>query len=130
LAGLKKMYEGNDVAAKIKEVNDHLLENMLEDTLLLEYASQRFDVSKIVDYQMESMRKERHLEDDALFKSFLAKEGISEETLRKKIEGFFVPEFVRSREIRSQIKISTVEIQNYFDEHKEEFKKNTTLSPQ
>jgi len=122
LAGLRRVYKGPDLEAKVREVKDRLLDTMLEDTLLLEYAYQRYDVSKIVDYQIESLRKERNLEDDAAFHAFLRREGVSEEELRRRVESYFVPEFVRSREIRSEIRISTAEIKNYLEAHREELR--------
>lgn len=127
ILGLRRQYKGSDLQGKIDDVKKNLLSLMIEETLLIERAKQLYDVEKVVDYQIDEFMKENNLPDKATLEKALDKEGMTMSQFRKQITQVFIPEFVKSREIRSRISISTDDIKNYYNEHKDSFGQEHTI---
>ncbi len=118
--GLKREYKGPDLSKKLKELPQQLIEQMEDELLLVEKAKQLYKVSDIVDYQVKEFMKENHIKTKEELAKALAQEGVSMDQFRKQMELIYIPEFMKSREIRSKISISTDEIKDYYAKHKDE----------
>jgi parvulin-like peptidyl-prolyl isomerase len=117
-AALRKEYKGPDLEAQIKVLPQKLLDQMEDELLLVEKAKQLYQVDMIVDHQLDDFMKENHLKTKADLAKALQAQGLTMAEFRKQITLIYVPEFMKSREIRSDISISTDEIKKYYDEHK------------
>lgn len=120
LDGMRREYKGPDLEARLKEVPQKLLEQMEEELLLVEKAKQLYQVDAIVDSQIDNFMKDNHLATKADLSKALQSEGLTMEEFRKQVTLIYVPEFMKSREIRSKISISTDEINTYYTAHKAE----------
>jgi peptidyl-prolyl cis-trans isomerase SurA len=120
IEGMKREYKGPDLDARLKEVPQQLLEQIEDELLLVEKAKQIYQVDAIVDNQVDNFMKENKLATKADLAKALQAEGMTLEEFRKQVLLIYVPEFMKSREIRSRISISTEEIQAYYNAHKGE----------
>ncbi len=119
-AALKREYKGPDLEKQLKTLPQKLLNQMEDELLLVEKAKQMYQVDMIVDHQVDAFMKENHLKTKADLAKALQSQGMTVAEFRKQILMIYVPEFMKSREIRSGISISTDEIKKYYDEHKGE----------
>lgn len=119
-AALKREYKGPDLEAQIKALPQKLLDQMEDELLLVEKAKQLYQVDMIVDHQVDAFMKENNLKSKADLAKALQGQGLTLAEFRKQVTLIYVPEFMKSREIRSGISISTDEIQKYYDEHKDQ----------
>lgn len=118
--GLKREYKGPDLEDRLKEVPQRLLEQMEEELLLVEKARQLYQVDLIVDNQLELFMKENHLASKADLAKELEKEGMTLEEFKKQMLYIYVPEFMKSREIRSKIAVAGDEVKAFYEAHKAE----------
>ena len=116
--GLKREYKGPDLDARLKEVPQRLLEQMEEELLLVEKARQLYQVDLIVDNQLDLFMKENHLATKADLAKALEQEGMTLEEFKKQMLYIYVPEFMKSREIRSKIAVSGDEVNAFYEAHK------------
>jgi peptidyl-prolyl cis-trans isomerase SurA len=118
IEGLKREYKGPDLKEQLKEVPQKLLEQMEDELLLVEKAKQLYNVDAIVDNQIDEFMKENHIATKADLAKALQAEGLTMEEFRHQLTLIYVPEFMKSREIRSKISINTDEIKDYYEAHK------------
>ena len=116
--GMRREYKGPDVEARIKEVPQMLLEQMEDELLLIEKAKTLYQVDAIVDSQVENFMKENKLDTKEALARALSSEGITMDDFRRQVMLIYVPEFMKSREIRSKISVSTDEIKAFYEAHK------------
>lgn len=119
--GLRKEYKGPDLEQRVQEVPQKLLEQMEEELLLIEKAKTLYQTDLIVNSQVDNFMKDNKMTTKEELARALATEGMSMDDFRKQILLIYVPEFMRSREIRSKISVSTDEIKAFYDKHKGEF---------
>jgi len=115
--GMRREYKGPDLQQKLDEVPARLLEQMEEELLLVEKAKQMYQLDVLVDYQIENFMKENDIAAKEDLARALQAEGLTMEKFRKQILMVYVPEFMKSREIRSGISLTTDEIESYYERH-------------
>lgn len=120
IEGFKREYKGPDLQERLKEVPQQLLEQIEDELLLIEKAKQMYQVDAIVDNQIDNFMKENNLATKDDLAKALRSEGMTMEEFRKQVMLIYVPEFMKSREIRSRISISTDEIKSYYEAHKDQ----------
>ena len=117
--GLRREYKGPDLEQRISQVPVLLIEQMEDELLLVEKAKQMYQVDAIVDGQIENFMKENKLSSKEDLAKALAGEGMTMEEFRKQVLLIYVPEFMKSREIRSRISVSTDEINAFYNKYKD-----------
>lgn len=120
MEGIKREYKGPDLQKKLKELPQNLLEQMEDELLLVEKAKTMYQINMIVDQQVKSFMKENNLKTKADLAKALKKEGLTLDDFNRQVTMIYIPQFMMSREIRSNITISTAEIEDYFKKHKSE----------
>ncbi len=120
IEGMRREYKGPDLEQQIKDVPQKLLDQMEDELLLIEKAKQMYQVDMIVDNQVENFMKENNLKTKDELAKALQAEGMTMEQFRNQVLFIYVPEFMKSREIRSRISISTDEINQFYKDHKAE----------
>jgi len=130
LEGIKREYKGPDLDARLKEVPPHLVEQLTEELLLIEKAKQLYNIDSVVDFQVESFMKENKMATKEDLRKALEHEGLSMEQFRKQITMIFVPEFMKSREVRSKIQLNTEEITAFYEAHKGDYSQKPTVELQ
>ena len=130
IEGMKKEYKGPDLEALIKEVPQRLLEQMTDELLLLEKAKQLYNVDELVNFQIENFMKENKIATKEDLAKGLQSEGLSMDQFKKQITQVYVPEFIKSREVRSKISLTTDEISAYYEANKRKLASAEQLSLQ
>jgi len=118
--GMRREYKGPDLDRKLREIPSLLLRQMEEELLLIEKARQMYQVELLVDYQVENVMNEYGMKTQDELARALAQEGLTIEEFRKQMLMIYVPEFIKSREIRSHISLTRDEIESYYGAHKAE----------
>lgn len=121
IEGIKREYKGPDLEQQLQEVPQRLIEQMAEELLLVEKAKQLYNVDSIVDFQVENFMKENKLATKDDLNKALEKEGLTMADFRRQVTMIFIPEFMKSREVRNKISVTTDEIKDYFNAHKDQF---------
>ncbi len=116
--GMRREYKGPDLEQRIKEMPQLLLEQMEDELLLIEKARQLYQVDAIVDGQVENFMKDNNLPTKEALAKALEGEGMTMEEFRKQVLLIYVPEFMKSREIRTKISVTTDEIKAFYELHK------------
>lgn len=119
IEAFKRDYKGEDYEEKLKELPTRLLNQMIEELLLIEKAKQLYQVDMIVKMQLENFMKENNIKNEAELDKELRKEGFTLDDFKKQLMLISVPEFMKSREIRSKISITEEEIVNYYNKNKD-----------
>ena len=118
LEGMRREYKGPDLEEQIKQVPQRLLDQMEDELLLVEKAKQLYQVDMIVDNQVDSFMKDNKMASKADLAKALQTEGLTMDEFRKQIMLIYVPEFMKSREIRSKISVSMDEVKAFYEAHK------------
>ena len=116
--GMRREYKGPDLDQRLKELPQLLLEQMEDELLLIEKARQLYQVDAIVDGQVANFMKDNKLPTKEDLAKALQGEGMTMEDFRKQVLLIYVPEFMKSREIRSKISVTTDEIKAFYEQHK------------
>ena len=119
IEGFKREYKGPDFDEKFKDIPQRLLKQMTEELLLIEKAKQLYQVDMIVKMQIENFMKENSIKDEAELEKLLKNEGLTLEEFKRQMKLIYVPEFMKSREIRSKISLTPKEIEDYYNNNKE-----------
>jgi len=118
LEGMRREYKGPDLDQRLQEVPQLLLEQMEDELLLIEKARQMYNVDAIVDGQVENFMKENKMATKEDLARALKGEGMTLDDFRKQVLLIYVPEFMKSREIRTKISVTTDEIKAFYEQHK------------
>ncbi len=116
--GMRREYKGPDLDQRLQEVPQLLLEQMEDELLLIEKARQMYNVDAIVDGQIENFMKENKMATKEDLAKALKGEGMTLDDFRKQVLLIYVPEFMKSREIRTKISVTTDEIKAFYELHK------------
>jgi len=130
LEGIRREYKGPDMDARLKEVPQRLVEQMTEELLLIEKAKQLYNVESVVDFQVENFMKDNKMATKEDLRKALEAEGLTMEQFRKQIGMIYVPEFMKSREVRSKIVLSTEEVTSFYEAHKADYAQKSTVELQ
>lgn len=117
--GFKREYKGPDFEQKLKDLPQKLLQQMTEELLLIEKAKQLYQVDVIVNAQVENFMAENKIKSEADLDKALKNEGMSLDDFKRQILLIYVPEFMKSREVRSKISLSTGEIDEYYAKNRD-----------
>jgi peptidyl-prolyl cis-trans isomerase SurA len=118
--GMRREYKGPDLEQRLQEVPQLLLEQMEDELLLIEKARQMYQVDAIVDSQIENFMKDNNLATKEDLAKALKGEGMNMDDFRKQVLLIYVPEFMKSREIRTKISVTTDEIKAFYEQHKDD----------
>lgn len=116
--GMRREYKGPDLDQRLQEVPQLLLEQMEDELLLIEKARQMYNVDAIVDGQIDNFMKENKMATKEDLAKALKGEGMTLDDFRKQVLLIYVPEFMKSREIRTKISVTTDEIKAFYELHK------------
>lgn len=121
IEGVRQVFQGEDLARQLREVDANLLNIMIDEMLLIERAKQVFDIEKVVDYQVEQFMKENNISSEEQLRGALDSQGMTMEEFRKQLLQVVIPEFVKSREIRNKIVINNSEVEDFYNSNPELF---------
>lgn len=116
-----RMQMGQDAWQQLRMSDETALEALIEDLLILQEARRKgIDVDeRSVSSRFERIRKTFKTDDE--FSAMLSEQGLSVDTLMKRIKEQMVVEEFISRQIRSRVFIGPKEVTDFYEAHQEEF---------
>jgi parvulin-like peptidyl-prolyl isomerase len=118
-----RKYKGKDLDKAVRETKDKILENLIDETLLLQKAKELgYDapddrVREVID----AIKKSNGLETDRQLEQALAEEGMTLDLLRESARRRILLDAVKRSEIGARIVLSDKEVEEYYENHKEEY---------
>ena len=121
VAGMQQSLKGDELAERMKSVDVDVMRHLADEMLLIERAKQLYDLEKLIDFQQDSFMQNNNIKTKGELEDKLKKEGLTMAQFRDEILHFGVPDFVRSREIRSRLVVSNADIEAYYNAHPDDF---------
>ncbi len=121
VASMQQSLKGDELTERMKTVDADILRHLTDEMLLIERAKQLYDLEKLIDFQQDSFMQNNGIKTKGELEEKIRKEGLTLAQFRDEILHFGVPDFVRSREIRSRLMISNADIEAYYDAHPDDF---------
>lgn len=119
---LKKEFSGEELKAKIQEMRDELLNQMVEDKLILQEAKRRgvvVDESEIDDRLKDVQLK---FPSTGEFNDQIEKIGLTVTILKTRYKDQLMMAKLVTHEIKDKVVVTPAEISDYYDKHSEELK--------
>lgn len=112
---------GSDWEGKWNERQKDVLRDLIDEQLLLEKGKQLGITGDTeVIKRLDDLRKQMSLETMEDLEKAAAQQGVSFEDFKDKIRNQIIAQQVVSREVGSRIRISSEEVQKWYDQHKNE----------
>ena len=123
----KQDFKGQRLVDELTEARHKLLSQLIEDKLVFQEAkTQNIEIDEgELDDEIKEFKK-RFPNEDALEEA-LKKEGLTLNDMRERIRRQQMIRKIQDIEIRSKIVVSPLEIQDYYDKHKEDFSSQEKL---
>ncbi len=129
--GLLAEHASKDKIEKVMQsLKTKALDNLIKDKLILSEAN-RLGIKvrpELVDKRLEQVKAKYGSEQE--FMDALIRNGATISDLRKKIIEQYKIQFVIDREVRSKIYISPKEVTDYYEKHKDEFRRKERVNLQ
>jgi peptidyl-prolyl cis-trans isomerase SurA len=117
----KKDIPPEEVAVKMGEARQKLLNQLVEDRLVFQEAkNQKIEIDE-AEIDAEVARFKERFKTDQELEDALHKEGLSLKEMRERIKRQAMIRRLQDMEIRSRVVISPLEIEKYYQDHAEEF---------
>ncbi|MFA6600116.1 MAG: SurA N-terminal domain-containing protein [Candidatus Omnitrophota bacterium] len=118
---LRAEYKGQQLAEKIQEARNQLLNQLIEDRLVFQEADKqgvKVEPTEI-DTQLEQIKAQTPQDRD--FEDLLRQQGLSLKELRERLRRQIMIRRLHDTEIRSKIVVSPAEMEEYYQAHQGEF---------
>jgi len=125
-AGLRRQgVAGERLTAAVEQHSKDLLRDQIDSLLLVQRAKDMdINVDAEVSRQLANMQVENKISDpEELQKWIREQSGLSYEDFREQMKNNLMTRRVVGAEVSSKINISRAEVEKYYEEHKEEFKR-------
>lgn len=123
----KGQYSGQALMEALTEARRKLLNQMIEDKLVYQEAKNQKIEPEIgqVEKQIEDLKNKFKGEND--LEDALAKEGMSLSVMRERMERQSVIQQLHEMEVRAKVVVSPREVQEYYEEHSNEFSSDGSI---
>lgn len=119
---LRSQLQGDEFYNQYNLLKSKLLENMISELLLFQEAKEKgIDVTEQVNINIENIKKENNIQSDEQLRRELARQNMSFETFKKKLEEDLLKRAVIFTEVDRGIVIDDSEIVSYYKLHPAEF---------
>lgn len=117
----KKQFSGEELAQKMYEARQKLLNQLVEDRLVYQEAkTQKIEIDEaLIDRDMEAFKK--RFKNETEMEDMLAHEGMNLKEMRERMKRQAMIRQLQDREIRARVVVSPAEVETYFNEHPEGF---------
>jgi parvulin-like peptidyl-prolyl isomerase len=106
----------------------NVLRNLIDVALLNQVAKElEMDCQGPVAKRLDEIRRKQKLKDIEELEKFIRDQGLSIEEVREGMCRDFLTQEVINREVGSRINISTQEMRSFYDEHKDDFKREAGI---
>ena len=117
-----RRYTGDELDEQVRILREELLMQMIDRKILVDKAGTMYDMQKLGDAFYDSFKEQQGITDDEELAAALAREGMTMESLRRRLIEMFAPDEVLRYEVSSRVSVSDPELQAYYEGHQEEFR--------
>ncbi len=123
--------EGEELQKKFEENKKNILQGLIDEKLLLSKAEELgLEVKNDLELYIENIKKENNLKSDEELKNALLKQGINYEEWKKQLENQILQQKLIQHEMGDKVKVENRELLDYYNNHKDEFKKEAVYTLQ
>jgi len=122
MSEIYRRYTGAELDEQVRQLRQDLLIRMIDRKILVDKAAMMYDMDKMGEVFYDSFKEQQGITDDEELAAALAREGMSMETLKRRLIEMFAPDEVLRYEVGSRISVSDRELQTYYDAHNEDFR--------
>ena len=121
---LSRSYRGENLKKAIETGKKHLLDNLIQEKLLLSKAKE-LDISadQDIDLYIENIKKQNKIDSDEKLKEALKQEGLNYKEWKEKLKKQIMQQKLIQKVLGDKIKVENLELTDYYNKHKEDFKK-------
>ena len=124
-----KRFTGDELDRQVKQLNDNILLDMVDQRILLDRAKTMFsDLEGIKKMYYDGFKENQGIKDDAEFAKMLEKEGMTVEDFKQRLLEIYAPEEVLRLEVKNRISIGDREVEQYYKDHPTEFDKKDEVT--
>jgi peptidyl-prolyl cis-trans isomerase SurA len=119
-----RSYQGKDLDKAVRDAKAHVLENLIDETLLLQKGKELgYEASDArVNEVVEAIKKQNNIETEDQLQKALAEEGVTLESVKETTRRRIVIDAVKRSEIGGRIIVADKDVEDYYDKHKEDYK--------
>jgi len=129
IAEAYKRFTGEELDKQVKTLNENILLDMVDQRILLDRAKTMFsDLEGIKEMYYDGFKENQGIEDDAELAKTLEKEGMTVEDFKQRLLELYAPEEVLRLEVKNRISIGDREVEQYYNEHLDEFTKRDEVT--
>lgn len=129
IAEAYRRYTGEELDRHVKMIRETLLIEMIDRKILLDRARAMFtDLEAVKDSFYDGFKQSQDVTDDEEFARILEQEGMTVETFKERLLELYAPDEVLRLEVASRISISDKEIEDYYNDHLQEFTKEDQIT--
>ena len=110
-------YPGQEGEGYMREAEENLLFDMINEELLMQQAKLNFDMDTYFENVKKEFMSNNDIATDKELNELLAVEGVDMDGFRRLLLRSNVPQDVLKFDVRLKISVSDAEIQAYYDEH-------------
>ena len=119
---LTEQFKGEELAAKIKEMKETLLDRLIEHKILQSYANEKkYDIDGEVALIIDEIKKQNNISSDEELKKAVTSQGIDYDAWKKQIKESRMQQKFVYDEVGSKIKIDSAAIMDYYKKHIDEY---------
>lgn len=125
-------YKGEELRRETKKVFQKSLENLIESKLILDaYKDQQGQIPEnVVDGRVNEILHEVFNDDRKAMMRALADDNLTYESWRDNIRNQIIVSSMRHANVQQRLKISSVDVQKYYQEHLEDYKTENSIKVQ
>ena len=123
MAEVYRRHTGEELDEQVRQLNEELLLRMIDRKILVDKAATMYDIEKMAEVFYENFQEQQGIESEEELAAALAREGMTKDSLKQRLVEMFAPDEVLRFEVGARIAVSDGELQAYYDEHQEEFRK-------
>jgi len=119
---LQTRFSGEELRQKFEEARPRILDQLIEETLLLQEArSRNFDVDAQAQEILDRLKKENNIKTDEELGQALAAEGFTLESWKALARERLVKQQLIAQEIEGKVEVTEEELHNYYSSHLTDF---------
>jgi parvulin-like peptidyl-prolyl isomerase len=113
---------------ELRQAQDTLLANVITEALLLERATNVFDMDRIRGSLVDDFRKQQNIASDTDLETALKEQGMTRRELEDQLIRLAVPNEIINYDVKRKISVSETEIKIWYDAHKAKYETPETVT--
>lgn len=128
IGDLYRRYTGEELDRQVALARETLLQQLIDQKILYLRAARLFEMDIMEKAIMDMFMEQQKIESEEELKRLLAQEGMTLEGFKRRMVERVAPDEVLRLEVSSRISVGDKEVEEFYQEHMEEFKVETKIT--